>query len=55
MIFKDYNSQVYSSNALHQVLIDRGVTDVSHFIHTTDADISSPELLDNIAVAAQRV
>lgn len=55
MIFKDYNPQVDSSNALHKVLADRGITNLSHFIHTTDADINSPELLDNIAAAAQRI
>jgi single-stranded-DNA-specific exonuclease len=40
------------SSPLATVLKNRGITEIEHYLHTTDDDILNPLLLDNIAEAA---
>ena len=39
--------------ALEQVLTNRGIKDIKHYLNTTDADLQDPLLLDNLREGAQ--
>lgn len=42
-----------NKSAIEQVLNNRGVTDVQHYLNATEADINSPLLLDNMERGAK--
>lgn len=55
MIFKNYNSNIESDDALFKVLANRGIQDIPNYINTTDDIINAPMALDNIEIAVEHV
>lgn len=42
-----------AKSAIEQVLNNRGIVDIQHYLKTTEADINSPLLLENMANGAE--
>ena len=53
MIYKLIAPRDKHKSSIEQVLTNRGITDIEHYLNTTDADILEPTLLDNMTKGAK--
>lgn len=53
MEYKLINPRIPGSSAIEQVLSNRGIQDINHYLNTTDTDILNPLDLDNIVQGAK--
>lgn len=55
MEYKLINQPDKEKSVIEQILYNRGITDVNHYLYTTDEDIYSPSFLDNIDKLIQKL
>ena len=53
MNYKLINEVDKSKSMIEQILNNRGIEDVSHYLNTTDEDLFSPLLLENMKEGAE--